>query len=286
MKLGFHLSIGGGLLKAVAQGIRTGCEAAQIFSRNPRGWAAKPLEQASAVEFGRARRDAGLEPLAVHLPYLPNLASEKDDLYEKSVSSLADELLRSESLGAEYVVAHPGHVGRDFPLAAALERVASGVVRAFKAAGPDLRVRLLLENTSGQRGEVGSDLAELGDLAAAVESALPGAGVGFCLDTAHAWAAGYDLRSPSGQERVLAEVDRLLKLDRVCLVHLNDSLSELGGRRDRHAAVGLGLIGSRGMARLVRHEAFAHLAGIMETPRQTEADDLANMARAKSWRSA
>ncbi|MBW1710014.1 MAG: TIM barrel protein [Deltaproteobacteria bacterium] len=108
--------------------------------------------------------------------------------------------------------------------------------------------------------------------------------VGVCLDTAHAWGAGYDLARPRGQEEMLAEFDRVLGMENLSLIHFNDSLAALGSRRDRHSAIGQGQIGARGLARLVRHSALEHLAGLMETPRETEENDLANMARVKRWR--
>jgi len=284
-RLGFHLSIGGGLVRAVEQGRRTGCEAAQVFSRSPRMWKAKPLDSGAAEAFRRARSEAGLAPLAVHLPYLPNLASADEVLYEKSIEVLAEEMFRAEALGADFVVAHPGHGSADEPVGRSLSRVARGVLRALQAPNRTGSVRLLLENTSGQRGELGIDFYQLAEIIEQIEtSAFEGPPVGVCLDTAHAWAAGYDLARPNGQDETLAELDRVLGLDRLGMIHFNDSLAEKNGRRDRHAPVGRGRIGSRGLARWLRLPELDHLAFIMETPRATEADDLINMARAKRWR--
>ncbi|MDY6850482.1 MAG: deoxyribonuclease IV, partial [Thermodesulfobacteriota bacterium] len=286
MRLGFHLSIGRGLVKAVEQGLRTGCEAAQIFSRNPRSWIGKPLDEKETIAFRQARRAAGLTPLAIHLPYLPNPASMDPDLYRKSIRVLYEELVRAELLGADYVVFHPGHKAADRSLDEALDRVAHGVLEALAGLKAGVKVTLLLENTAGQRGEIGARFSELAGIIERIEAAGPAnLKVGVCLDTAHAWGAGYDLARPRGQDKTLARLDRVMGLHRLGLIHLNDSLIELGSRRDRHAPVGRGRIGARGLARLVRNPDLTHLAGIMETPRQTEADDLANMARAKRWRS-
>lgn len=283
MRLGFHLSISRGLTRAVEQGQRTGCEAAQIFSRNPRSWTGKPLVEKEAAAFRQARRAAGLTPLAVHLPYLPNLASMDQDLYQKSIRALNEEMLRAELLGADYVVFHPGHKAPAQSLDEALDRVAQGTIKALAALRAGVKVTLLLENTAGQRGEICARFQELAWIIEKIEAA--GLKVGVCLDTAHAWGAGYDLARPRGQDKTLAQLDRVIGLHRLGLIHLNDSLVELGSHRDRHAPVGRGRIGARGLARLVRNPDLAPLAGIMETPRQTEADDLANMARAKRWRS-
>ena len=282
MRLGFHLSIGGGFLKAVEQGRRTGCECAQIFSRNPRSWTSKPLSTPEAREFDAARHEAGLEPLAVHLPYLPNLASPDEELYRKSRESLAEEMSRAHLLGADYVVAHPGHVAREQSRRQALDRVAEAIVPALE--GFTGSVALLLETTSGQRGELGETFEELAYVITRVTTVIPQANLGLCLDTAHIWAAGYDLSTKAGLEKTLSELDRSAGLRALHLIHLNDSLVECGARRDRHSAVGKGRIGSRSLARLVRHPLLAHLAGVMETPRSSDADDLANMNRAKKWR--
>jgi len=287
MRFGFHLSIGRGFVRAVEQGLRTGCEAAQIFSRNPRSWIAKPLSNEEAAVFHQARSAAGLTPLAVHLPYLPNLASPDEQLFHKSVNTLAEDLIRADLLGADYLVVHPGHLAQEQSLEEALERVALAAVTALEDAEVGSKVKILLENTAGQKGELGRSFEQLAGMIKTIE--IQGRSeprIGVCLDTAHAWAAGYDLASARGQDRTLAELDRRLGLDRLALIHLNDSLAGLGQRLDRHAPVGRGRIGARGLARFVRLRDLNHLAGIMETPRQTEADDLANMSRVKRWRRA
>jgi len=287
MRFGFHLSIGRGFVRAVEQGLRTGCEAAQIFSRNPRSWTAKPISAEAAADFHRARSAAGLAPLAVHLPYLPNLASPDEQLFHKSVKTLAEDLIRADLLGADCLVVHPGHLAQGQSLEEALERVALAAVTALEDAKVGSKVKILLENTAGQKGELGSSFEQLAGIIKNIELQAPsGPRIGVCLDTAHAWAAGYDLASSRGQARTLTELDRRIGPDRLALIHLNDSLAGLGQHLDRHAPVGRGRIGARGLARFVRLQALRHLAGIMETPRQTEADDLANMARVKRWRRA
>ena len=282
MRLGFHLSISGGLTRAIEQGVRTGCETAQVFSRNPRGWTAKPISDRDSREFRRARISSGLDPLAVHLPYLPNLAARAGELRQKSITVLSEEMHRAAALGADYVVAHSGHVARDMDREEALARVVAGVLEALSGTDSGNGVLLLLENTAGQRGELGAGFEELGLMAEEIEAG--GSPVGVCLDIAHAWGAGYDWSRARSQEEVLTEFNRVVGLDRLKLVHFNDSMVGLGTRRDRHAPVGKGKIGSRAMSRLVRHPAFAGLGGIMETPSRTEADDVANMLRAKKWR--
>jgi deoxyribonuclease-4 len=284
MKFGFHLSIAKGLLGIVDQAKRTKCECGQIFSRSPRSWQGKEITPKDAQAFCRAWSEAGLYPLAVHLPYLPNLATTQSELRSKSTKSLKEDLDRAALLGAQYVVVHPGHRAQDQSMEQALEQVAKGAVWALKQQ-KQTNVCLLLETTAGQKGELGADFAELARMVRDIEAEAPGQKVGICFDTAHVWAAGYDLARAKGLEKTLAELDDTLGLDRIKLIHLNDSQSELGGRRDRHAGVGQGRIGSRGMARFVRHPALDHLAAVMETPKKTEADDLENMLRVRRWRS-
>ncbi|MBW2622588.1 MAG: deoxyribonuclease IV [Deltaproteobacteria bacterium] len=279
------MPISKGLVTAVERAVRTGCEGFQIFSSNPRAWAAKPLETETVALFRRAREKAGLFPLAVHLPYLPNLASLPSENYEKSVQVLTEQLIRADSLGAEFLVAHPGYASQGQSRETAVQRIALAVVKAFSNIKEPLYVTFLLENMSGQRGEMGADFEELARIIEAVENqGGRGIPIGVCLDTAHAWGAGYDLARPKGQDGTLEEFDRILGLGRLRLFHLNDSLVERGSRRDRHGAPGRGRIGSRGLARLVRHPDLDHLAGLMETPRMSEEEDLINMARVMSWR--
>ncbi len=285
MRLGFHMPISGGLVAAVDRAVRTGCEGFQIFSSNPRAWAAKPLNEEEVALFRQARKKAALRPLAVHLPYLPNLASLPSENYNKSVQVLTEQLIRADKLGADFLVAHPGYASQGQSKETAIQRIALAVVQAFNGIKAATKVTFLLETMSGQKRELGTSFEELARMIEAIENNggqdLP---IGVCLDTAHAWGAGYDLARPNGQEKTLAEFERLLGLDRLRLLHLNDSLVSVGSHRDRHGAVGLGRIGSRGLARLVRHPALDHLAGLMETPRMAEEEDLVNMARVKRWR--
>lgn len=285
MWLGFHMPISGGLDLAVGRGLRVGCEAIQIFSRNPRAWQSRPLTDAEAERFRRARSEAGLRVVAVHLPYLPNLASNQGDLKDKSLASLAEEMLRADRLGADFVVAHPGHAPADEPRKKACQRMGKNAANALKSLGRPVRTRLLLENMSGQHGELGSTMEELAWMIEALEAGSRHRfKAGLCLDSAHAWGAGYDLARPAGQKTLLAEIDRWLGLERLALVHLNDSKVERGSHRDRHAAPGQGCIGSRGLARFVRHPALSHLAGLMEPPGMTEENDRRQMILMKRWR--
>jgi len=195
MRLGFHLSIAGSLLKAISQAERLGCQALQIFVQNPRGWKWRPRPPADLRAFCSARRRAGLGPLVVHLGYLPNLAAADPGLYHKSAERLAQELILARELEADYLVTHPGHgalTGASFRLAAA---ALAGAV--YRIPPPPL---VLLENTAGQGRELGW---RLGHLHRIIE--LSGVELGLCLDTAHAFAAGYDLRCAAGVAQLLGK---------------------------------------------------------------------------------
>jgi deoxyribonuclease-4 len=159
--------------------------------------------------------------------------------------------------------------------------VIQAAVRVLEIARPGL-VRLLLETTSGQAGDLGQRFEELAEMVRGIEAAKPAA-VGICLDTAHVFAAGYDLATPKGLDRTLMDFDRLIGLDRLAFLHLNDSRFGLGEKKDRHEALGRGRIGSKALARFIRRPELNHLCAVMETPRQSDEDDRLNMARARSW---
>lgn len=271
MRLGLHLAVAGGLAKALAAARYMSLECLQIFAGNPRSWTQRPLDEDLAAAFALGARQAGLSPLTVHAHYLINLASPQEELWTRSVQALAGQLQRARLLGAQAVVVHPGsHGGRG--LEWGLERVAQAVDLALGQAGPG--VACWLENTAGGGGQVGGTLSQLARLMAL----LPGRPVGVCLDTAHAWAAGYDLRGPQQVGRFLARVQGLLGLERVGLWHLNDSLHPRGSRRDRHTHLGQGFLGGEAFRALVTDPRLAGAAGVMETPKDSRWANRRNLA--------
>jgi len=271
MRFGFHISIAGGFPAAVRRATALGCETVQIFSGNPRGWAMNSLDQAGAAVFCREAARHNLVPVVVHMPYLPNLASPDMKLYERSVSALQEELRRAAALGADYLVTHIGHRGPGAE-AEALARVARAIDAACGAVANG--VVLLLENTAGQGSEVGSTFGQLGCIVGQADHQQR---IGICLDTAHALAAGYDIARAHGLERALDELDRALGIKRLRLVHLNDSKAPAGARVDRHAHIGAGCIGRSGLRRIINHPLLKSLPAIMETPKESDQDDLRNM---------
>lgn len=272
MRLGFHLSIAGSLLRAIKQARVLGCQALQIFIQNPRAWKWRDLPSEEIEAFVSARRLAGLGPLAVHLTYLPNLASVDAALYQKSRERLGRELALARDLEADYLICHPGHAPLEpesFP------RVARALAAAVDRIPPPPLV--LLENTAGQGQELGWRQEQLGLI-----MRLAGVPLGLCLDTSHAFAAGYDLRHPGGVARLLAETAQGPGLESIKIIHLNDSLAPLGSRRDRHTHLGLGAIGLNGFRQLFAHPWLRPHAAIMETPKRHQADEWRNLLTARS----
>lgn len=279
MRLGFHLSIGKGLPALLTTARRVGCEALQIFGRNPRQWRSHRFTAAEIETFARQRPRSGIAPLVVHLSYLPNLASPDAELYQRSRTVLEQEWRLAGQLGAEYLVVHPGHrlgLGPE----PAHERIAAAVAGVLAELDPVTDYpMLLLENASGQGSEVGARLAELRQIRTRIGSRADR--VGYCLDTAHALAAGYPLHRRRGLKDFLASVRLELGLDQVRLLHLNDSKAPCGSRIDRHWHLACGVIGADGFRRILQAPDLQPIPAVMETPKKSLEDDLSNLYRAR-----
>jgi len=276
MRLGFHISIAGGFSRVVPRALKNGCEVVQFFSRNPRAWTDGSLKPNEVESFRKALSQTAITPLFLHAPYLLNLASPSPELYARSITYLCEELQRAQVLGAQFVIAHVGNrLNNTEPIA--LERISRAIDSSFTAV--DNSVQLLLENTAGQGTEVGYQFNQLQSI---LEQLQDKRRVGICLDIAHAFEAGYDLSTSKGLDRLLDEFDTLIGLDKLKVLHLNDSRSKSGSRVDRHWHIGEGEIGLSGFRNIVNHPALIHLPGIMETPRKTDDDDQKNMAVMRS----
>jgi deoxyribonuclease-4 len=272
MRLGFHLSVAGTLMRAFRQALALGCQALQIFVQNPRAWQGRVIPREEMREFTRARQRVGLGPLVVHLSYLPNLASANPALYLRSQEKLRQELALARELEADYLVCHPGHGP---PSPTSYLRVAQALARAVSRLPPPPLV--LLENTAGQGQELGWQLNHLAGI-----MDLSGVPLGLCLDTAHAYSAGYDLKSSGGLARLLGEIARGPGLGQLRVIHLNDSRTPGGSRRDRHWHLGRGSIGLAGLRLLFSHPLIKPEAVIMETPKRHQADEWRNLLVARS----
>lgn len=261
MRIGRHIPTGSQPVRAMRTAHAIGCEAVQIFVTNPRGWREPESQPRAESAFREAARELDLAPVVVHASYLINLASPRDDFFEKSVTLLRATLVRAQRHGAASVVLHIGsHMGAGEE--AGLVRLADGV-RLALADGP-ADVMLLLENDVGAGGELGYRFEHLAAALAAVPEFA--ATLGVCIDTAHLWGAGFDIGTTEGAERTLAELDATVGLGRVGVIHLNDTKVALGSHRDVHARIGEGVIGAPGLETLLRHPGLAHATVLLETP--------------------
>ncbi len=276
MQIGCHVSISGSIDMAVDNAVEHECTAFQIFTRNPRGWHARDLSNKDIDNFKTKLQASGIDRFATcaHMPYLPNLATPKDDGFAKSVNVLINETERCARLGIPYLVTHLGsHLGSGD--AAGIERLIDGLSQAGQINND---VMILLENTAGQKNSVGSDFEQLGTIFKQLE---PKKKFGVCLDTCHAFVAGYDLRTRSNVSKVFKEFDKYVGLKNLKILHLNDAKGELGCNLDRHYHLGLGKIGRDGIAAVVKFTNKLEIPIILETPIDDTRDDFGNIRFAK-----
>ena len=259
MLIGGHVSPAGGLPRALERGAERGCDAIQIFNQSPRMW--RPTQyRAEDVESFRERLSEGpVRSVAIHAVYLINCASKEAEVREKSLSSLVHALRTGDAIGAEGVVLHPGSQKGE-PLGESLERVGEALRHAL---GESERCPLLLENTAGAGGTLGRSFAELADL---LGRGGPDERFGICLDCCHLLASGFDIRTFDGLSRVVDDFDREVGLDRLRLLHVNDSKTPLGSNRDRHENLPDGALGREGLAAFLSEPRFEGLPALLEVP--------------------
>jgi len=272
-ELGAHMSIAGGLPLALERGHALDCFAVQIFVKNQRQWAARPLADAEARAFRAARRATGIPWAFAHGSYLINLATPDAAGWARAVDAFTDELERAEALGLGCVAIHPGsHLGTG--VETGLARVAAAVGEALRRTR-GYRVRIALENTAGGGGTLGRTFAELGAL---LDRTGRASRVGVCLDTCHLFAAGYDVRTAVGYRAAMAECARVVGLDRVLAFHLNDARAPLGSGLDRHEHIGRGYLGLAPFRLLLNDRRFRAVPKVLETPKDPEpAADVRNL---------
>jgi len=274
IRIGIHTSIAGDITGALDLAHGLGGNTLQIFSASPRMWdrGIARISDADAKRFRERRRELGLGPLVIHDNYLINLASPNPVLRTRSVQAFHQELVRAMALGADYLVAHPGS-GKDGSRESAIAAIAQGLRQA--ARGLKLGdLRILLENTAGHGTSVGSRFEEL----KAILDATADLPMGVCLDTAHLFASGWDIRTEAGLDAALNAVERVIGLERVAVIHTNDSKTPLGSRVDRHEHIGKGKIGLDAFRRILNHSRLAGKAFIAETPIDKPGDDRRNVA--------
>ncbi len=282
-RIGIHTSIAGSHIKALESAKKLGCNALQIFSASPRMWqgASVRIPDSDAKAFAARREELGLGPLVIHANYLVNLAASQPMLRTRSIQAFHEELVRGMILGADFLVVHPGSRGES-----TMDAAISTIIESIKQAArriPLGRLRILIENTAGMGTAVGSRLEEV----AQILRGLRDLNVGACLDTAHLFAAGYDIRSEVGLARTIETIERTIGLENVPVFHINDSKIPLAGRVDRHEHIGEGKIGAEAFARILRHPRFsstppegvAGRAFLLETPIEDPGDDRKNVAK-------
>jgi deoxyribonuclease IV len=309
LRIGFHVSISGGISNSVDNALKEDCTAFQIFSRNPRGWAAKPLDNEDVLLFknklaGRLDRNDSTKStqaktyangsgkkganerskidrnaIFVHMPYLPNLSSPNKIIYDQSVQVLIGELNRCDALAIPYLVVHLGsHQGEG--IKKGVEQLVYACSHAIESTTSENNVSILLENSAGQKNTVASDFAELRIILDKLYDKNPRSKknrFGVCLDTCHAFASGYDLSTKEAVDDTMDKFKFQVGLKYLKLIHLNDSRDKLFSRRDRHEHVGLGEIGTEGFNAFLKHKSHVNTPLIMETPmdnRRSNSDNL------------
>ena len=277
MQVGMHVSISGSIDRAVDNALAIGCTAFQIFTRNPRGWAAKPLSSKDVTSYKEKLAASKIDRFATvaHMPYLPNLSSPEEEPFAQSLKSLVDEIKRCSKLGIPFIVAHLGsHKG------AGDKKGIEKLVKSFTDAARDTSddVMILLENTAGQKNSVGSDFEQLASILFQLK---PSKRFGICFDTCHAFAAGYDLRTDKAASLTLQKFDKAIGFEHLRILHLNDSKGEIGCNIDRHEHIGLGQIGEVGFSRIIRTANSKKIPIILETPIDEKRDNLGNMKKVR-----
>lgn len=255
------MSAAGGPTRAVERARLHGCEALQLFAKNNARWAGKPIAPDEARRFRELVEASGLTPVVSHGSYLINLAAPPGLMRDKSIDALVDELERADALALAGVVVHPGVRAAEASMDEAVALVAEAIRAAF-ARRPDQRARLLIEHTAGQGRSVGHRFEEV---AAILDGTDRSPQVGVCLDTCHLIAAGYDIASDAGYADTFDAFDRLVGIDRLQMIHANDSKRPLGSRIDRHEHIGAGFVGAEAFGRLLHDPRLGHLAMVIET---------------------
>jgi len=272
LKLGSHVSISGGYDKAVEKAAVLGCNAFQMFMRNPRSFKRKNPDTQEVEAFLKARDDHKIQSVVAHQVYASNLASNDKNFHYFTIKEFIKDIELAQLLGIKLIVTHPGSFkGGDY--SQGFLRIISALKKIVKKLPEDMMI--LLENVSGSGHWLGSRFSEIGYI---IDSLDNPDNIGLCLDTCHAWGAGYDLHSKAGLDSTLKEIDKTIGVDKIKVVHLNDTNENLGSRKDRHLGIGHGHIGYEGFSNIINHPYLKDCVFIIETPRDDqEKDDLENL---------
>lgn len=275
-RVGAHLPISKGLKHTADYAVELGLECFQIFLRNPRGRGARKLTSEEIDYFRKVTSEHDIKPITVHIPYIANPASNKEDLYGFAQETIDNDLNRCDLIGADFLVLHPGSYTTS-TLDEGLKRISDLLNKVLDAYKGDTVI--LLETMAGQGTEIGSTFEELNKILQNVSNKDK---IGVCYDTCHTYASGYDLTSEQGINNILKELDNTFGRERIGIVHANDSSKELGTKRDRHAHIGKGFIGETGFRNLLTHDFWGALPFILETPFEGIAKDVQTLKRLRS----
>ena len=272
MLLGIQVSIAGGIYESITRAQELGCTAMQIFARDPRQWRRTKLKAKDIAEFRLRRASSKIEKVFIHIPYLINLASPLHSLFRGSITAYVQDMREARALGAEYLVTHMGSHKKSGEKRG-LKKITIALNRILELTEGS-PVKILLENTAGAGSWLGYTFEHH---AAIIDKIKQKDRIGVCLDTCHAYAAGYDLASETGYVGLMDEIERSVGLKRLTLVHCNDTRDSLGSHRDRHEHIGKGNIGIPGFRRLVNDKRLVHAALILETPKDSVTADQMNL---------
>lgn len=272
LKLGVQASSADKLYYSIERAKRLGCNTMQIFARNPRTFRKGAMDKEEISVFARTLKDSGISPLAVHSPYTLNIAIAKKFLYWITVKEFILDMFEADKLGADYFITHTGCY-KGTSEEQGLKRVVKALRRILKKT-TEVNTSILMENTSGSGTWLGYDFAQHRYILNELDFDPR---LGICLDTAHAWCAGFPINTKQGVDQLVEEIDRQVGIDRLKLIHLNDTQDELGSKKDRHVDIGKGYIGEQGFSFLINHPALREIPFILETPCSSDEDDIRNM---------
>jgi deoxyribonuclease-4 len=279
MLLGIHIYGVDKIYKVFDKAFELGCNTMQLFSRNPQRWRKNFLELKDIEEFNKQKDRFKIKPLFIHIPYLINLASPNPKLYEFSIEAYIEDIQEAHALGVDCIVTHMGS-HKDTSEEAGIKRLIDALNIIIERT-ENTNVGILLENTSGSGSWLGYKFMHQKEIIQGLKNKKQ---IGLCFDTAHAYLAGYDIATEEGLKATLDEIDKLVGLNFIKLIHLNDAKGKLGSRYDRHEHIGKGNIGLKGMRRIINHPRLRNLPFILETPKKTQDDDLMNLKTVRKLR--
>lgn len=278
IRFGIHASLRNGLQGAIEQALNANSQAMQIFTKSPRVWNSKYYTDEEINSFKQSFMESGLFPLIVHTFYLQNLATSNEELYEKSFNAFKKDILLANKIGAKYYIIHPGSYSENSNINEGIKRISDSINKIYE--NNDIKTVLLLENLAGGGRKIGSNFEELAKIIDQVKKRSKAA---ICFDTAHAFGAGYDISNKNKIKSILKDFDNIIGLEKLKVIHFNDSKMPLASKKDRHEHLGIGYIGEKGLEYFVKSIKDIAEAGIIETPKSPENSDQNNLKKLFKW---